>query len=179
MDANGFYGAIIAQRSTGYILAGNHRYRAAVERDAETVPVIWVDVDDDSALRILLADNRTADGGDYDAQALVDILADMGNLEGTGYDAAAVEEWVFKALNSTEVEGYRPGSTGTENPDGPTRVNNGRGDGLTYALVFATSDEQEAWGRFIRGLRDKYPDEAQIGSRVIRFLREAALESRD
>ncbi len=28
---NGFFGTIVAQRSTGYILAGNHRFRAAVQ----------------------------------------------------------------------------------------------------------------------------------------------------
>ena len=33
IGANGFYGAIVAQKSTGRILAGNHRYQAAVKRD--------------------------------------------------------------------------------------------------------------------------------------------------
>jgi SAM-dependent methyltransferase len=31
IGANGFYGAIVAQKSTGRILAGNHRYQAAVQ----------------------------------------------------------------------------------------------------------------------------------------------------
>jgi ParB-like chromosome segregation protein Spo0J len=38
IDANGFYGAIVAQRSTGYILAGNHRYMALREQNAAMVP---------------------------------------------------------------------------------------------------------------------------------------------
>jgi hypothetical protein len=31
IGANGFYGAIVAQKSTGRILAGNHRNQAAVQ----------------------------------------------------------------------------------------------------------------------------------------------------
>src|SRR5262245_16196031 len=31
LDVNGWYGAIVAQRSTGFILAGNHRYKAACQ----------------------------------------------------------------------------------------------------------------------------------------------------
>lgn len=37
IEANGFYGAIVAQRSTGYILAGNHRYKAAAEAGAKII----------------------------------------------------------------------------------------------------------------------------------------------
>lgn len=85
IEKNGWYGAIIAQKSTGYILAGNHRYRAAVEKGATDIPVIWRDVDDETALRILLADNRTADLGTYDEELLDGLLQELGDLTGTGY----------------------------------------------------------------------------------------------
>jgi len=85
LDANGFFGAVVAQRSTGYILAGNHRYRAAVMREMESVPVLWVDVDDDHATRILLADNKTNDRASYDNAQLLDILKSLDDLSGTGY----------------------------------------------------------------------------------------------
>lgn len=89
IDANGFYGVIIAQKSTGHILAGNHRWQAARTAGATEIPVQWVDVDDDHALRILLADNRTNDLASYDDTALAELLtelAEIGDLEGTGYD---------------------------------------------------------------------------------------------
>lgn len=92
LDAHGFYGAVIAQRSSGRIIAGNHRYRAAVARGAETVPVIWLDVDDDQARRILLVDNRTSDLGGYDDDTLADLLTDLTHtdlgLAGTGWTEA-------------------------------------------------------------------------------------------
>jgi DNA modification methylase len=89
IEANGFYGAIVAQKGTGYILAGNHRYKAAVQSGAKQVPVIWLDVDEATATRVLLADNRTNDRASYDNAALAEILAELAagpGLEGTGYD---------------------------------------------------------------------------------------------
>lgn len=96
IQANGFYGVVIAQRSTGHILAGNHRYLAASHAGATEIPVAWVDVDDDEALRILLADNRTNDLASYDNTALADLLqeimAEAGTLDGTGYDGDDLDE---------------------------------------------------------------------------------------
>ena len=90
IEANGFYGHVVAQRSTGYILAGNHRWLAARQAGAKRIPVTWVDVDDDHALRILLADNRTNDLASYDDASLAELLVDIqkatGDLTGTGYD---------------------------------------------------------------------------------------------
>lgn len=86
---NGWYGTVVAQRSTRNVLAGNHRLMAAREVGIEEVPVYWVDVDDATATRILLADNRTADVATYDTQSLVSLLSavrDDDNLLGTGWD---------------------------------------------------------------------------------------------
>jgi ParB-like chromosome segregation protein Spo0J len=96
VDVNGFYGAIVAQRSTGHVLAGNHRLKTAQQAGANEIPVIWVDVDDAEALRILLADNRTTRLGQDNtadlAELLTEILADAGTLAGTGYDEDALDE---------------------------------------------------------------------------------------
>lgn len=89
IQENGFYGAVVVQKSTGYVLAGNHRLKAARNRGIESIPVAWVDVDDDRARRILLADNRTGDLGTYDDDQLADLLKTLADTEaslrGTGY----------------------------------------------------------------------------------------------
>lgn len=89
IEKNGFYGAIVVQSSTGHVLAGNHRWMAAKAQGMATVPVIYVDVDDDRALRILLGDNHASDIGAYDDDALGSLLASLalteGGLDGTGY----------------------------------------------------------------------------------------------
>jgi DNA modification methylase len=96
IKANGFYCPLVVQRSTRYILAGNHRWLAARELGMAEIPVIWVDCDDARALRILLADNRTSDLACYDdsklAELLEGVLGDSGSLSGTGFDANALQE---------------------------------------------------------------------------------------
>ena len=86
METNGVYRPIIVQASTGFILAGNHTYKAMTQAGAVVVPVVRRDVDDDTARRIMLADNRTADLGDYDDTALLALLQEVEDLAGTGYD---------------------------------------------------------------------------------------------
>src|SRR5579885_2563000 len=93
---NGFYGYVLAQRSSGAIIAGEHRWRAAVTLGATAIPVLWLDVDDATARRIRLADNRTTRLGHDDSQQLADLLqqiqVEAGTLAGTGYDAEALDE---------------------------------------------------------------------------------------
>jgi hypothetical protein len=99
--AHGFYGVLVAQRSTGRVLAGNHRLVAARAAGITELPVAWLDVDDDEARRILLADNRATDLATYDDDALADLLASLEStevgLEGTLYvdDDAAEPALVF------------------------------------------------------------------------------------
>lgn len=85
IDANGFYGALIVQRSTRRILAGNHRYQAAKAAGMQELPALVVDVDDETAMRILLVDNRSNDLASYDEAALAGLLLSIDELEGTGY----------------------------------------------------------------------------------------------
>lgn len=90
IDANGFFGACYVQRSSGRIVAGNHRHQAAMARGMETIPVIWLDIDDDRAFRIFLADNKTRDNAAYDNKVLAEMLgalkAKKDGLKGTGFD---------------------------------------------------------------------------------------------
>ncbi len=105
IKANGFYGTIVAQGSTGHVLGGNHRLKAARELGMETVPVAWLDIDDDRALRILLADNRTADLAEYDdaaLSALLQELAESDGLDGTGYDDDALGALMAKLADPVE-----------------------------------------------------------------------------
>lgn len=95
IEQNGWYGTVVAQKSTGFVLAGNHRLLAARSVGIDTVPVYWVDVDDNTARRILLADNRTAELASYDDERLAELLTtalDADDLLGTGWTPEAVED---------------------------------------------------------------------------------------
>lgn len=107
-DKSGFYGVVVAQRSTGYILAGNHRYRSAVRKGLGEVPTNWVDVDAIGAIRILLADNETARRGTMDLgaqDALIQELKEVDpDLQGTGFDKALAELAAAEAEEEAAAE---------------------------------------------------------------------------
>lgn len=109
IKANGFFGTLVAQRSSGHILAGNHRYLAARRLGFTQVPVVWVDVDDERAERILLADNRTADLAGYDDETLRDLLEGLAatdaGLDGTAWRDAELA----RMLADVAGQGDRPG----------------------------------------------------------------------
>lgn len=126
IERNGFVGALVANRRTRHVLAGNHRLMAARDLGLSEVPVIWVDVPPSREVRILLADNRASDLGAYDDAALVALLqeaAQDGALADTlfttvdlhnliGPDNAEVDdpyaEWVgMPELAQEDEMGYR------------------------------------------------------------------------
>jgi len=95
IEVNGFYGAIIVQKSTGHVLAGNHRLQAAAMAGGLKVPVLEVDCDDVTAEKILLADNWTSDVATNKNDILVEILKELAagpGLEGTGFDGDDLDE---------------------------------------------------------------------------------------
>lgn len=94
LQKQGQYRAIVVNVGTktgrpNEVLAGNHTLKAARELGWEALEAHWVDLTDEEAQRVVLADNRTADLGTYDADTLIALLEDMGddNLEGTGYNS--------------------------------------------------------------------------------------------
>ena len=106
IEHNGFYGVVVAQKSTGYVLAGNHRMMAAKAAGLDSLPVAYVDVDDATALKILLADNRTNDLATYDNKELAELLADVSNtigLDGTGFDETFLDGLITSMSNAPTI----------------------------------------------------------------------------
>ena len=89
------------------VLAGNHTLKAIQELNTqypgeyESVDCWIIDVNEDQAKRIVLADNRTADLGEYDDQLLIELLQSLDDdLTGTGYD----EQDLLDLLEETNDE---------------------------------------------------------------------------
>ena len=103
LEKNGAYKPIVVNRGTHTgrpleVLAGNHTlkaHRLLVEQGKtgwETISTWVVDVDEEHATRIVLADNRTADLGTYNNDDLLELLGNLNDgLEGTGYDPGYID----------------------------------------------------------------------------------------
>lgn len=98
MTTNGVYKPIVVNKGSktgrvNEVLAGNHSLKAMRELAAEfpnderwKQASVWlVDVDEEHAKKIVLADNRTADLGSYDEETLAELLGEVKDSTGTGY----------------------------------------------------------------------------------------------
>lgn len=106
IEVNGMYRPIYAQKSTRHIVAGNTTYAACLALDATTIPVVWLDITDEQATRILLADNKTAALAVRDPALETALLlglepSDLG-LQGTGYTADDLD--TLKKLTNTPID---------------------------------------------------------------------------
>lgn len=90
IQENGFFGVVQVQRSSGFIVTGNHRTEAAESLGMVALPRLVIDVDDETALRMLIADNRASDLASYDERRQAALLVDLQRetergLAGTGW----------------------------------------------------------------------------------------------
>lgn len=96
LTTNGQYRPIIVQSGTNLIVAGNHTWHAAKSVGADRIAVQYINVTDDQALRIMLADNKANDAATYDdselLQLLTDLLASDDGLSGTLFDGDDLDD---------------------------------------------------------------------------------------
>jgi ParB-like chromosome segregation protein Spo0J len=111
ISQNGWYGALIAQKSTNFVLVGNHRLMAVRQLGWKQVPVIFLDVDDRRARNIMLADNRVSDKADYNEDSLAALLsaaAADGDLLATGYDQEDVDALIASSMDMGPLDSEKP-----------------------------------------------------------------------
>jgi hypothetical protein len=148
MDAHGFYGAVYAQESTGRIISGNNRYAVAVDHGARDLPVIWLDVDDDQALRLLLVLNRTEDGASTDDRDLLGVLGQLEGFDGTGYDPGDVED-LQELLDAGAWGDPAPAGGGGAGPGASGDPEDGDAVAMPRIDLAVTSAVFEAWTRLL------------------------------
>lgn len=93
----------IVVNADGTILAGNHTVMAAQRLGWETIDVHRVDVDDETAKRIVLVDNKANDQSTYDVEELVNLLTELPNLDATGFTRDEVDD-LLETLDALDDE---------------------------------------------------------------------------
>jgi hypothetical protein len=123
---------IVALRSTGEIIAGNHQYLAAKDLGWTEMAVVFVDDDKETAIAYGVADNRIGQLGEWNVEELVLALDEIGldSIDTVGFTEADVED--FRALldehqmTSPAIAqmdgGLRDADGGTSQVDADTKV---------------------------------------------------------
>lgn len=94
-ENGGLYTALIVQRSTGYVVIGNHTFAAAKAEGFDLVPVHFMDWDDRQARHVNLRDNKISDDATYSIDALIEQLtADDVDLALAGWTPDELDELI-------------------------------------------------------------------------------------
>jgi hypothetical protein len=95
IETNTFAGAIYAQEGTNIVLSGHGRLNVLIAKGVTNGPVIFIECDDNTAEKLMLAFNRVGEKSEYNVDLLTEMLAqraEVGDLLGTGYDADALDD---------------------------------------------------------------------------------------
>ena len=113
LKAHGQYRPIVVDKRTNRILAGNHTWKAAKALGWQQINAGFIETkDEDEALRILLADNRTTDLATYDDTGLAELLKQIAETDtgllGTMFDGDDLDDLLFKLEGSIGFVADRP-----------------------------------------------------------------------
>lgn len=151
--------------SEGMLIAGHGRVLAAKQLGMTKVPTIngsYLTAQERQAY--IIADNAIPLSAGWDLNVLVPELDALkeGGMDLASLGMASLYDLVPKDDPDPEEaapRNRRAGSSGT-------------GMVVQYNIVFDDVEQQQAWFKFLRGLKTTYPDEATIGARLAAYLAE-------
>lgn len=114
---------------TNVILAGNHTVMAAQRLGWDTVDVHLVDLDAETAKRVVIVDNRANDVATYEVEELVNLLTELPDLEATGFDRDELDA-MLEALDTLD-------------DDVPDRPADPKPEGFNLLIECDTAEEQQ------------------------------------
>lgn len=117
-----FFGTVepvVVNRRSGHIVGGHQRVKAAEAEGIDSLPVVWVDLDEPSEKQLNLALNKIS--GEWDLDKLAAVLADLdaagADLGLTGFTEAELEELLLGG--DTPQDGLTDPDAVPEPPDEP------------------------------------------------------------
>lgn len=142
----GQYKPIVIQKSTRRILAGNARYEALKKLGVQDIACVEADVDNITATRIALTDNRTAELAEWDFNALSALFNRIDDAPLPGW---SMEE--ITALCSSEMI-QEDGQDGTSGASPWDRMGSG-GSGVQFTCgEISATISHDVYNRFLEGV---------------------------
>lgn len=148
---NGFVTAITVDANTGYIVAGNTRYRTLLALGATQIPVIWEDSwTEEGAVRYLIGDNASSRRAVMDEAQLLALLGNLRETElgliGTSVTESDYEKMLIQFANVQDV----PDMSGFGGP--------GQGVLGLFQIVMDFPDNEAERDAVFAELAERYPN---------------------
>mgnify|MGYP002622825461 CR=1 FL=1 len=119
IKALGWGAVIVCRQDTGVIIAGHTRYEVAQKLGFTKVPVRFVDVDEDTAQRLAIADNKLQEHSSWDEQMLGELLGYLQDVEipaldlvDLGFSDEELDDLISSALEDDSGSSGSSGSGG-------------------------------------------------------------------
>ena len=147
----------------GFIIVGHTRYLAAQQLGMDTVPVQRADELTPEQVRAYrLVDNKVNELTTWDDDVL---SAELMQIELDGFDQ------LWQGL-TTEISGLeRFDFTVDETPEESSSGMIGN-PVIQYTIIFDNEPQQQDWFAFIKLLKEEYPQDGSIASKISQFIRD-------
>lgn len=156
IQVNGFVTAITADAKTGYIIAGNTRYRALCALGATQIPVLWVDHwEGDDSVRYLVGDNASARKAIMDNGQLLQLLGQLAESE-RGLIGSSVSQSDYEKMLIEISQEEAPDMSGFGGP--------GEAPMGLFQVVVEFRDDPDARDELFAELIDRFPDNARVSN---------------
>lgn len=151
--------AILIQKSTGYIVAGNHTWKAAKALAWEYVAANIVDMTDAQARKYLIADNAIARKGKW-SETKISELVQLSLADG-----ASVQELGFNTMDELEdqLELLTPTAAGAETPaeyasnaEQQARAERRKTEPLKEVVLMLPASAAQEFGVQVQALQSEY-----------------------
>lgn len=157
----------------GTLIGGHQRLKASQALGMTEVPCVRLDLDKKHEKALNVALNKLS--GDWDFGKLSGILAELAedsefDLDFTGFGALELTDLADGlAVSMADIGDFD--SLGLPGADDGDDAESGDaekpGYTIQYTLVFNDEREQDEWHKWLRRLRDKYPDMDTISERIL------------
>ena len=144
---------IVVQKSSGYVVKGNHTLKAAKKLGWSTIKVLIVDMDDDKAKRYALADNLTSDRAGTDKAAFYDMAASLASLDGTSLSEGDLESMMESLSGKKEEKKAAPVVEEIKLEDRPSEQSTPTRDPVREIPLLVPASKIQAFGQQIVALQ--------------------------
>jgi len=154
----GFSSPIVARLADRRIIAGHTRWKAAKKLGMETVPVRFLDIDEDQAAALALADNKLSEITPWDDDALADVLREIEaagvDMDGLGWSTEEIDA-LIKGVAEDPIEAT------DDAPEVQLEVHSKPGEVYAlgpHRLVCGDSTKADTWALISDGVEAIYID---------------------
>jgi hypothetical protein len=174
LQVHGQYQPIVVS-SDNVVLVGNHRYAAAMQLGWNSIGVVRLPYthDDPHAVKIMLMDNKSSDGGKYDMGLLLNVLQSLDDdLFGTGWDINSVDDIAALLQEQNDIDLDLSNVTGS-NPSLGEKYDRYQAVGQRMIVLAYDQDVYPTVANGLNAMRQRYEVDSNAEA-VVRMLAEFA-----